>query len=203
MKKKVLDYCINSIRNRNDNKYDEIKLAEIRYGLEAIYLTFFKMIIIFIVALILGIFKEMIIIMLLYNILRTTGGGIHATKSWICLVSSLIVFIGIPYIAINIIFPFEIKILICSLCVIAFFMYAPADTKKRPIIKAIRRKKLKIVTVITSLIYTFLCLYIDNIFLSNALMLSMIIQSVLILPVTYSIFKLPYNNYKNYVVQNI
>lgn len=202
MKKCVLNFCINSIKKNSDGKYNEEQLDEIRYGLEAIYLTFTKLIIIFIVALILGIFKEMLIVMLFYNGLRITGYGIHAKKSWMCLTSSLIMFIGCPFIAINIIIPNIIKIIICLFCVISFFLYAPADTEKHPLIHKKRRTIYRIITVLISLIYTFICLYTSNTFLSNAIIFALLIETGMILPISYKIFKLPYNNYKNYVYQD-
>ena len=202
MKQRILDFCMNSIKKNEPNKYNDIQLAEIRYGLEGIYLTITKVVIIFVVALLLGIIKETIAVMLCYNVLRITGGGIHATKSWICLVSSLLILIVGPLIAIHFQFPLLLKIFICCFCVISFYLYAPADTVKHPIIKMKRRKLYKYLTVFTSLIYTFLCLYLKNNFLSNIFLISMIIETILILPLTYKIFKLPYNNYINYILKN-
>jgi len=49
MKKILINKCMNYIEKNTD--YDKTKLAEIKYGLEAIYLTFSKLIIISILAL--------------------------------------------------------------------------------------------------------------------------------------------------------
>ena len=95
MKKFIIKKAMNFIRNNSE--YDEVKLKEIEYGLVGIYLTFTKMFLIFSIAIILGIFKEMIIFTLIYNFIRIPSFGIHATKSWICLVASTISFLGIPY----------------------------------------------------------------------------------------------------------
>lgn len=202
MKKRILNYCINAIKKNSDNNYDEVKLDEIRYGLEGIYLTITKLIIIFAVASILNIFKEMIIVMMLYNILRITGFGIHAKKSWMCLTSSLILFIGCPILALNITIPISIKIILCGLCVVAYHLYSPADTEKHPLVNEGKRRLYRKITVMTSLIYTFICLYTSNVYLSNAILFALMIEVGMILPISYKIFKLPYNNYKNYVFQN-
>ena len=114
MKKCVLDFCINSIKKNCDNKYNDEKIAEIRYGLEAIYLTITKVIIIWTIAILLNIFKEMIILMLLYNLLRMTGFGIHAKKSWMCLISSSIIFLGCPFLAMYIKIPIFAKSILCG-----------------------------------------------------------------------------------------
>lgn len=202
MKKRILDFCINSIKKNCDNKYNDEKIAEIRYGLEAIYLTITKVIIIWTVAIFLKIFKEMIILMILYNLLRMTGFGIHAKKSWMCLISSSIIFLGCPYLALNITIPIFVKVILCSLCVVAYFLYAPADTEKHPLVHRDKRALYRKITVMLSLIYTFICLYTKNEFLSNSIVFAMLIEAILILPISYKIFKLPYNNYKNYVFQN-
>ena len=129
MKKMIMSKCMHYIK-KNTN-YDEIKLKEIKYGLEAIYLTFSKLIIICILATILGIFKEMIIYILIYNILRMPSFGLHATKSWICLLSSTILFIGIPYLCIILTIPIILKSIICIVGIYLMFKNAPADTKKK------------------------------------------------------------------------
>jgi len=202
LKQRILDFCIKSIKKDNPDKYSSDQLAEIKYGLEGVYLTITKMVIIVIVALLLGIFKEMIAVMLCYNLLRITGFGLHASKSWICLVSSLITFIGGTLLVIYLDIPLSIKPFICAFCIISFYLYAPADTKKHPLIKTKKRKIYKVVTVTISLIYTFLCLYLKDNFLSNLFLISMVIETILILPLTYKIFKLPYNNYKTYILNN-
>lgn len=201
MKKYVLRKCMRLVKKSYPNYNDE-KLLEIEYGLEGMYLTITKCIILFIVALILGIFKEMIIIMLLYNGLRAFGFGLHATKSWICLVSSLIMFIGVTLIVIYVVIPLYIKVLILIICVSCFYLYAPADTEKHPLIKKRKRLILKITSIIVVIIYSFMCLYIDNSFVSNAILASILMETIIIVPITYKIFNLPYNNYKNYLLNN-
>lgn len=202
MKKRILNYCINAIKKNSGTEYDDVKLAEIRYGLETIYLTITKIIIIFTVSWLLGIFKEMIILTVLYSILRSTGYGIHAKKSWMCLTSSLIIFVGAPFLALNITIPISIKIILCGLCVIGYYLYSPADTEKHPLVNKKKRVLYRKVTVLLSLIYTFICLYTTNVFMSNIVLFALIIEVSMILPISYKIFKLPYNNYKNYVFQN-
>ena len=110
MKKMIMSKCMHYIK-KNTN-YDEIKLKEIEYGLVSIYLTISKMLVISIIALILGIFKEMIIFSLIYNILRSPSFGLHATKSWICLILSTTLFIGIPFLCEILIIPLYIKVFI-------------------------------------------------------------------------------------------
>ena len=91
MKKFLISKCMNYIKSKTD--YNDVKLKEIEYGLVGIYLTISKLIVIALIALLLGIMKETIIFLLLFNIIRSTAFGLHASKSWMCLVSSTIFFI--------------------------------------------------------------------------------------------------------------
>ena len=199
MKKKFLSYSLKKIKEKYPDMND-IKLDEYRYGLEGLYLTFTKLLFIFPMAIILGVFKEMIILLIFFNILRKSAFGLHATKSWICLVSSSIIFIGIPMIAKNIIIPYIIKIILGLFGIILIYKYAPADTIKSPIIKETRRKKYKKISTIKCIIFTFLYLIIRNELLSNIIILSIWIEIFIILPITYKIFHLSYNNYIDYLL---
>ena len=184
------------------NKYDDVKLAEIKYGLEAFYLTITKLIIIFIVAAIVGIFKEMLLTLLFYNMLRVFAFGMHASKSWICLLASALSFVGLPFLIKIIIIPTEIKIILSILLIIIFYLYAPADTKKRPLVRKERRDKYKFITVINAIIISVLALIIDNHIITNSMIFGMIIEAILISPITYKIFNHSYNNYETYVFSN-
>ena len=197
MKKLFLNSTINFIKKNNSNITD-IQLEEVEYGLESIYLTITKTIIIFSLAAILNIFNEVIILTVFYNIIRCTAFGLHATKSIYCLASSLIMFIGGVYICNYINFNFYVKLILCIICLICIFKYAPADTYKRPIIKATKRKKYKIITFISASIFTILILAYNTNILSNYLLVGMIYSVIMIHPLVYKIFKLPYANYKNY-----
>lgn len=197
MKKYIINYCMNKVKSLN--KYDEVKLKEIKYGLETIYLTLSKFIIIFLIALVLNIEKEMIIYTLIYNIIRMPSFGLHATKSWICLISSTLLFIGIPFLAANIKIDMIYKIIICSLGIIFMLKNSPADTYKRPIVNKKRRKVYKILSTLVAIIYTTVCITIKNNFISNCFLMALVMQNFMIAPLTYKIFKLPYNNYIAYI----
>ena len=197
MKKFVLDKCMNIIKK--NMQYDDTKLEEIRYGLEGIYLTITKVIIISIIALILGIFKEYLIFLIIYSIMRATSFGIHASKSWICLITSTISFIGFPLLSIYTTLTEKMKIIIGAISIIGICLFSPADTVKRPIVNKTRRKIYKILSTIIATIYIILSIVIKDNFISNCFIYSTILQNILISPLTYKIFKMPYNNYKEYI----
>lgn len=197
MKEKILLKSRDLIKDTNNN-IDEIKLEEIIYGIEALYLSITKLSIILLISIIFHIFKEVILFILFFNIIRFTGFGVHAKKSWECLLYSSLIFIGIPLISKYIIIPNYIKLLLYFPINILFLLYAPADTEKRPIISIKRRKIYKFITILISVIYIYLSIVIKNNFISNILLFSLITEIILINPLTYKLLRVSYNNYKKY-----
>ncbi|MEF2689978.1 MAG: accessory gene regulator B family protein [Bacilli bacterium] len=183
--------------------YDSLTKDKILYGLEIIYIFITKLSVILISALIFGLFKEMLIFTLLLNGLRTFAYGVHAKKSWHCYISSLVVFILMPYIFINININLIQKIIISILSLISMYVYAPADTEKRPIVNMNQRKKLKLYSFLVCTIYIILSFIIKNEMIINLILLSMITESFIINPFIYKIFNLPYNNYKEYLKNGV
>lgn len=200
MKKIVVDKLMNLIKE--NGQYDDIKLAEIRYGLEGLYLTFSKLIVIFLLAYLLGIIKEVIIFLIIYNIIRATSFGLHATKSWICLISSTIIFIGSPIICEYLSIDNNLKLIIGLILILFIYKNSPADTYKRPIVNKKRRLFFKYLSTFIAISFVFISLLINNNFLSNCFIVSLIVQSLMISPTVYKIFNLPYNNYITYLANN-
>ena len=197
MKEKFLNGSIKKIKKKYPD-YDEEKLEIIAYGLEALYITITKTVVIFGVALILGILKETLLIMISYNIIRTTAFGMHAKKSWHCYVISGTLFIGMALLCKYVDINFYVKLIIYTLSVVTIFLYAPADTYKRPLLNAKKRKIYKIITMLSSLIYLLLIVIFKDNVISNYLVLGLLDASLMIHPLTYRVFQLPYNNYKKY-----
>ena len=172
--------------------YSDVRLEELKYGLLGLYLLISKSIIIFGIALFLGIFKELLIFTIIYNILRAPSFGMHASKSWICLVASTTIFIFSTYLSANTSIPINIKIIFGIIGIMLIFKNSPADTKKRPIVSPKRRKNyIAIAFAVASIV-------INNNFLSNAFILSLLIQCVFTSPTMYKICGEPYDNYKSY-----
>lgn len=196
MKKKFLDSSMELITKNKQYTQDEIDIMA--YGLETIYLTVTKLVVIFLTAYVLGIFKEMILLLLTYNVIRSQAFGIHASKSIYCLISSLVMFIGGALICKYCVIPFEIMVSIAIVCNVCLLLYAPADTHKRPLVNAKKRKRFKFVSFTFGIVYTTLIILFRDYSIVNYLLFGMIEAIIMILPITYKIFNLPYNNYKNY-----
>ncbi len=197
MKDLIIGKQLNVIKKYNN--FDDDKLAVIKYGLESIYILITKTIIILLVSYLLGLLKQTVIFLVCYNFIRIPSFGLHATKSWICLVSSLLIFIILPFICTVITIPMYLKIIIGLIGLAFIIKNAPADTYKRPIIGKKRRMFFKVCSSIVTIAMILFSLFIEDQFLANSLLFSIILQCFMISPTVYKFFKLPYNNYKRYV----
>lgn len=197
MRKKFLKYSISTIKKKYPN-YSEEKLEEIEYGIEALYITFTKTIVITLISLFLGVIKEVFWILIFYNILRTTSFGMHAKTSLQCYIISTILFVGLAivskYLNINI----YLKVFISIVCFIHIIIFAPADTYKRPLINKKKRIIYKFSSIVISLIYVTLIIIFHNSMMTTYMMFGLVDATLMIHPLIYRMFQLPYNNYKTY-----
>ncbi len=194
---KTLNYII---KHRKLTSYD---IDIIRYGISNLYLQISKIIVITTLAIILKIFIPYLIFTIFYNIIRMPSFGIHAKKSWQCWVSSIIFFIGFPYLLTVINLNTYVHFFIAASSIIYITIYSPADTIKRPIISRKRRAIYKIFSFIISILYVLLSYLIKDKIVSYALLFSLVLQCIIISPITYKIFGMPYNNYKRYIEKEV
>ena len=186
----------------NNSSYSKEDLEKIRYGLEAIYIFITKGIVVFTISYFLGLLKYTLFFLAIYGFIRTFACGLHASKSWICMIASILIFIIIPYACKTLVINQFIRIFVMIISAILIFIYAPADTKKRPIINKKKRKYLKIISTIISISYIIASFIVKNNIILNSLTFGISLETIMILPVTYKLFKLPYNNYINYLKVN-
>ena len=192
----IINFIIKYINNNTSFTNEDIE--KIKYGVESLYLNISKIIIILVIALFLGIIYNCLLFLLLFNNLRLFGYGVHADKSSQCWISSIIFFVGIPYISNYIYFENVITLLIAAVCFILLYIYAPADTLRRPLINKKKIMMLKGALLFVVSLYLILIRIYENNIISNLLILSIVLETILVCPFTYKIFKVPYKNYLKY-----
>lgn len=197
MKKLFLKKIRTAIKKQYPN-YNDDKIDEIMYGIEGLYLTFTKTVVICIIALILGILKELICLLIAFNFIRFFAFGMHASKSSICLIFSSLVFIIFSILCKYIVLPKYLLYILYLLTLAIISIYAPSDTVKRPLIKRKKRIKFKILSIKVVIIYFILTLVSKNNLFINSLIFGLLIECILINPITYKAFKMPYKNYITY-----
>lgn len=192
--KKLSLRCTNFIKN-NLSKTDE-ELAQIHYGIECIISNTLKLLLIFIVAYLLRIWNYIIIALVTFAILRGFASGIHMDTTIKCNIMNFIIFFGNTYLSL---FLKLNKIFVSILFLISFiiiFLYAPADTRARPLTNSKKRKLLKLFSILSTIILYILCLLLNNPIYYDLIAFSIFIEAILITPFTYKLFKSPYANYK-------
>lgn len=196
MRSKIINSIMNQIKIYNN--FDDIKLQEIKYGLETVYLTIIKTIVFILLAILLKTIKGLLLFMLFYGIIRLTGFGVHAKKSIHCWISSILIFLIIPilikYITIN----NYILYIISLISIIILAIYAPADTPKRPLINKKKRIIYKVLTILISIGYLITITLIKDKLIINSLFYSLLLECFLVTPLIYKLFGVSYKNYKNY-----
>lgn len=193
----VIGKCMNLIKI-NKPELSQTDLEIIQYGLHGLYLSLTKIFVLIIVSCLLGQLKEYLILAILFGILRTNAFGMHAKKSWMCWITTVPTFIILPYITQHLIIPNIIKLILGFILILHIYKFSPADTHKKPIIDKNLRKKHKLLATLTAIIYVISSILIKEQMICNSLIFSLFLANILISPITYKIFNLPYNNYLKY-----
>ncbi|WP_027624638.1 accessory gene regulator ArgB-like protein [Clostridium lundense] len=188
---KVSNYVKSTLPDKTE---DDLEI--IRYGIEVLYANFAKFPIILMIAYFLGVARYAMYTIIIWGILRCFSGGIHATKSWTCLLSTLITIFTSVYLSLYTECNIVIKACIFLTSLYLYNKYSPADTEEKPYVDPCVRKRLRIKSLITVTIYFILSISLKNIFFSNIFIYILWVQGILICPVTYKIFKRRYNNYE-------
>lgn len=194
----VIGKCMTLIKN-NKPELNQNDLEIIKYGLHGLYLSITKVFVLIIIAIILNQLKELLLLLCLFGILRSNAFGLHASKSWMCWVATIPIFTLIPRLAMTLTIPFYIKYISSLIFIIHIYKYAPADTRKRPIVNKDIRKKHKLLATLTCAIFSLISFYTSINLLGNTLIFSLLLINIFISPLTYKLFKMPYNNYLSYI----
>ena len=183
---------------KNNPTFTQEQLEKMKYGIEGIYLTVTKLVVIILLGILLGILKEILLLLLFYNFLRFFGFGYHAKNSLECLIFSTTFFVLLPFLVAKRLLVLDYNWLLVVLCLINFCLFAPSNTKKRPMINKKKKMIRKCLIILVTIIYSIIIPYVDY-KISSILLLSIVIQSIMVNPFIYMATRQPYNNYKNYI----
>ena len=196
------DYIVSGSLNlikRDNPDYSDEKLEILEYGLTGLYIFISKSIVIFTIAYFLGILKELIIFIIIYNLIRSVSFGMHATSSTACLIASAVSFLSATYLCKNFVLPIGFKIIFGIISIIYVYLHSPADTEKRPIISPKRRLIYKSLSTFIAFIMVICSIVLDNVFISNSFTIALLMQCFMISPFAYKMTGQKYDNYKDYL----
>lgn len=178
---KVVDFVV-----KNTEEIDDIKIETIRYGIKVFMINVYKIPIIFITAYMLGIFKYAVISYICFGALRAFAGGIHADRGIGCIASSMTVLYSPVYLS-NYLNRSH-NIILFTITFIIIILYAPSDTRKKPIKSKKLRSDLKAKSILTAI-----TIFISSMFMPEKMSVVMaagiFMESLLVLPITYKIFR--------------
>jgi accessory gene regulator B len=83
-----------------------------------------------------------------------------------------------------------------SFCLI--FLYAPSDTKSKPIVSKSLRKKLKIKALLMAFILFLFVLFLKDIVYKNIITYAVLTESLCLTPILYKFLGKEYNNYEKF-----
>lgn len=200
MKEKFINLSINFISKYQE--CDDLKLKRLKYGLEGIYSLIVKISVVILISIITKTLTETLLFILFYAGIRTFSFGWHAKSNIACWITTLLIYNVILYFIINIDYPIYIGYIILGISLISMLLWAPADTPKRPLIRKKQRLKSKILSITVLVLYAVIYVTINSNPLKNIILYSLLIQTILINPVTYKITNTRFNNYKYYKKSN-
>ena len=196
MKEKFINSSINFISKYQE--CDDLKLKRLKYGLEGIYSLIVKISVVILISIITKTLTETLLFILFYAGIRTFSFGWHAKSNIACWITTLLIYNVILYFIINIDYPIYIGYIILGISLISMLLWAPADTPKRPLIRKKQRLKSKILSITVLVLYAVIYVTINSNPLKNIILYSLLIQTILINPITYKITNTRFNNYKYY-----
>ena len=159
------------------------------YGTYVFYLNAVKMLILVAIALILGVLPYVAVFALAYGALRSYSFGVHLDNSLLCMLVGLVYYLGSIYLSLYMEIPTIVKVATILICAVGFVLYAPAQTRKRPIPehqqKVLKKKSLGMFAVVTVSVFALHPLPV----FSNLVFMAVVCQTINLLPITYKIFK--------------
>lgn len=196
MENKIVNYFMGEFKGLN--KYSEIKLKEMEYLLKCLYSVITKLTVIYILNFMLGTAKELTLLLIFYFPLRIYSFGFHTGGRWQCWITSTAVFTLLPFIIANISLSSLYMLYIIFPTIIITTLLSPADTKKRPIISKITRRKNKIKVLTISILLINVFVFSKSKVILSSLFIAYLWNLVCVTPILYFLFNQPYNNYKKY-----
>jgi len=186
------------------NRYigkEGIELKKIALGMEVALINITKMAVVYLLALALGVVFQTFVVHFSFYMVKRYSFGLHAASSTVCSLVSSFLLAVVPWVLVRImevgignltVLVAFVPILLC------LYLYAPADTKARPLVGVMHRAKLKKKAMVCGFIIIVITLLVPNYEIKFLLTLGAVYQCILILPLTYKILKRSAKNYEKY-----
>lgn len=175
----------NSINKYAHKEGDDLEI--LHYGMQVIIMNLFKFIILFVTAYLLNILLYTFAALVCFGIVRTFASGVHCKNSILCIIVNYIFFIGNVYLSMFLCQYSLILRLTFIISILLLLLYAPAETKKRPINKG-NIKQLKIKSILSAVILLVISIAIPSTIYKNIITIAVLEESLCTTPLFYKIF---------------
>ena len=205
---KICTFLTNRIRKEMPEIDDE-RVEVINYGLQNIIGEIPKIFLLFIIAFLLNMLKEVVFMFLVLIPYRGASGGFHLKTHLGCILGTAIFYCGTVFLSQNIILEEVVKYILIGIIwifgMIMIKLYAPADTENVPILSKKDRKRKQIIAYITFTIALGVSIFIPNNTISNILIFGNLVQTLTITKLAYKITnnKYGYEVYGDVSTQNV
>lgn len=192
---KICTFLTNKIRKEMPEVDDE-RAEVINYGLQNIIGEIPKTFLLFIIAFLLNMLKEVVFMFLVLIPYRGASGGFHLKTHLGCILGTAIFYCGTVFLSQNIILEEVVKYILIGIIwifgMIMIKLYAPADTENVPILSKKDRKRKQIIAYITFTIALGVSIFIPNNTISNILLFGNLVQTLTITKFAYKLTKNKY-----------
>jgi len=196
---KICNFLVEKMKKEMPEIDDE-KAEIITYGLKIMIGEIPKIFIVFLVSVLLNIWKNTLLTFLIILPYRAFAGGVHLKTHLGCIIATTTMYclpgVIAKYIDIGI-YKYALILLVWIFAISMIKLYAPADTENVPILRKKDRRKRQILSYIIVSLLSIIAIFI-NTEISNLIIISIFIQT---LTITRFIYKLTKNNY-GYEVYN-
>ena len=191
----ICTFLTNRIRKEMPEMDDE-RAEVINYGLQNIVGEIPKTFLVFIIAFILGMLKEVLFMFIVLIPYRGASGGFHLKTHLGCILGTTAFYCGNVLLSQHVILDDITKYILIGISwIFGMFMiklYAPADTENVPILSKKDRKKKQMIAYITYSIGLMAALLIQNNVISNILLFGNLLQTLTITKLAYRLTKNKY-----------
>lgn len=185
---KICTFLTNRIRKEMPEIDDE-RAEVINYGLQNIVGEVPKIFLLFIIAFILGMLKEVLFMFIVLTPYRGASGGFHLKTHLGCILGTTAFYCGIVFLSQHIVLEDITKYILIGIIwifgMIMIKLYAPADTENVPILSTKDRKRKQIIAYITFSIALIIAIFIENSVISNILIFGNLLQTLMITKLAY------------------
>ena len=191
----ICTFLTNRIRKEMP-EIDDDRAEVINYGLQNIVGEIPKIFLLFIIAFVLGIFKEVLFMFIVLIPYRGASGGFHLKTHLGCILGTTAFYCGNVLLSQHIVLDDITKYILIGISwifgMVMIKLYAPADTENVPILSKKDRKKKQIIAYITYSIGLMVALIVPNNMISNILLFGNLIQTLTITKLAYRLTKNKY-----------